>query len=530
MAIASSPATEAEAAPPSVLPETPQAPIGAFNVKAWLDELLNRHPAVGMAVGVVREGRLDSFYGQGFADLTSRVPITEDTVFRIASISKTFTAIAVMQLWEQGRIDLDTAANVYLRAYELVPDRANWRDTTVRQLLTHTGGIPEQAHPLGIFQRDYGESVALDERMPSLAEYYRGGLRVAVEPGTVFMYGDHSFATLGQIVEDVSGLSLAAYFRAHIFDPLGMSDTDILRSEHMESRLATGYKLAARGPIRITPREWITAGASNIYSTTRDMSRYVAALLGGGSNDHGTILQPATLATMLEAHYQPDPRFPGMGLGFFRADLGGHLGVEHQGILPGFNSQMWVAPNDGLGVLAFTNGASQAVMWMPPEFGRLLSELLGVAAAGVHSDMPQHPEVWGELCGWYSIPIPITAIRSRMIFGAGAEVFVRGGELRCRFLNPIPALYKGLPLHPDNTDDPYMFSTDFFGRVVFAREAGSGKTSLHLDMQPISLRKQPEHTNPRRWVARGAAAIAAIALANAARRRSLRTTGKTEGA
>ena len=123
-----------------------------------------------------------------------------------------------MQLWEQGLIDLDAPANDYLRAYRLTPAKQGFRPTTLRQLLTHSGGIPEQVPSYGFLLPDYGESVKLGRRVPSLAEYYRGSLRVAVEPGTMFIYGDHSFATLGQIVEDVSGKSLDRYFRDHIFD------------------------------------------------------------------------------------------------------------------------------------------------------------------------------------------------------------------------------------------------------------------------------------------------------------------------
>ncbi|MGH3480487.1 MAG: serine hydrolase domain-containing protein, partial [Nocardioidaceae bacterium] len=93
--------------------------VDRLEMKAKVDEILNRRPAVGLAVGVVRNGRLEFFHGHGVADIGSNAPITEDTVFRIASITKTFTAIAVMQLWEQGLVGLDAPANDYLRAFRL---------------------------------------------------------------------------------------------------------------------------------------------------------------------------------------------------------------------------------------------------------------------------------------------------------------------------------------------------------------------------------------------------------------------------
>jgi CubicO group peptidase (beta-lactamase class C family) len=94
----------------------------------------------------------------------------------------------------------------------------------------------------------FGESFGLDERLPTLAEYYDGRLRLSVEPGTTFTYTDHGFATLGQIVEDVSGQPLDRYLREHIFVALGMADTDLLRSDRVTSRLATGYTLGSNGP------------------------------------------------------------------------------------------------------------------------------------------------------------------------------------------------------------------------------------------------------------------------------------------
>jgi CubicO group peptidase (beta-lactamase class C family) len=109
--------------------------------------ILNRRPAVGLAVGVVRDGRLEDFAGHGLADIASGAPVTEDTVFRIASVTKTFTAIAVLQLWELGLLDLDAPANRYLRAYHLIPAKASFRPATVRHLLTHTAGSVRSSTP-----------------------------------------------------------------------------------------------------------------------------------------------------------------------------------------------------------------------------------------------------------------------------------------------------------------------------------------------------------------------------------------------
>ena len=491
-------------------PAAEGAPIGneldGAALQTRIGQILNRWPAVGLAVAVIRDGRLTFFDGHGLADIASGSRMTEDTVFRVASISKTFTAIAVMQLCEQGLIDLDAPANAYLRAFQLIPADSSFPPATVRHLLTHTAGIPEVLRASDLLRPDWGDSVPLGTPIPSLAEFYGLGIPLVTAPGTNFAYTNHAFAALQQIVEDVSGMSYAHYLRLRIFTPLGMVDTDIVRAERLTGRLATGYVLGARGPEPVVDREWVTAGASSIYSTLRDMARYVTALLGGGSNRHGSILKPATLASMFDSHYRPDPRIPGMGLGFDRNDTHGHRVVGHGGILPGFNSQMFVAPDDGVGIVAFTNGARRAMLWLPTETGRLLNQVLGVPDDAIREDVPQRPETWPELCGWYFPQGSKTDVRARLMLGAGARVHVRGDRLRLRVLSPIPALYRGFDLHPDDEADPYAFRIDLaeFGlpqaRILFSHAPDGNVAGVHLDLFPMSLRKRPAHE--RAWARR----------------------------
>jgi len=287
--------------------------IDQLEISAKIDAILNRWPAVGLAVGVVRDGALE-FAAHGVANIESAIPVTENTVFRIGSITKTFTAVAVMQLWEQGLIDLDAPANDYLRAFRLLPAKEGWRPATTRHLLTHTAGVPEWLHPLRMINSGwFAETFPLDQRVPTLAQYYQGGLRLAAEPGTIWTYTDHGFATLGQIVEDVSRQPLDRYFRDRIFEPLGMTDTDLLRSPRLAVRLATGYRIRSDGAKAVIDRQGVTPAAGSIYSTPLDMARYIAALLAGGAGEHGSILRPDTVALMFQPHYQPDPRIPGYG-------------------------------------------------------------------------------------------------------------------------------------------------------------------------------------------------------------------------
>lgn len=473
----------------------PTAP-PSFNeraMKARLAELLNRHPSVGLAVGLVRDGSLDFFYGHGAADIESNRPITEDTVFRIGSITKTVTAIAAMQLWEQGLLDIDAPVSEYLRAYKLIPAKAAHRLPTVRHLLTYTAGLPQCVYLSRAFKPVLGEMVTFGQRVPSLAEFYRGELHLVTEPGTMHVYSNHSFATLGQIIEDVTGEPLDRYFREHIFGPLGMEQTDLVRSDRVTHGLATGYELRSRGPRPVGDCELITVGGGSIYSTTRDMARYAAALLGGGANKHGSVMKPETLAAMFAPQYQPDPRIPGVGFAFYRRDLGGHLVVEKDGLMPGFGSQISVAPRDGVGAVAFTNGTRGAHFWLGNEVSGLLGQVLGVPDDALRTDVPHHPEIWSELCGRYSFRGSFRDIQKWFI--AGAEVFVRRAQLMLRALTPIPALYRGVLLHPDDERDPYAFKVDLsalgvgLSRVLFSRDPTRGTTSLYLDPVPMSFDK-----------------------------------------
>ena len=139
-----------------------------------LAAISSRHPTVGLAAGVIRNGRLSSFYGHGLADIASHTPVTEDTVFRVGSLTKTFTAIAILQLCEQRLVNLDAPAGEYLRAYRLIPAKPGHRPPTVWQLLTHTAGLPQLVYPARAFQPALGETVAYGQPAPTLAEFYRG--------------------------------------------------------------------------------------------------------------------------------------------------------------------------------------------------------------------------------------------------------------------------------------------------------------------------------------------------------------------
>jgi CubicO group peptidase (beta-lactamase class C family) len=491
-----------------------------LDLHAKVAEALDRWPSAGLAVGVVADGSLEWFLAHGLADIASNTPVTQDTVFRVGSITKTFTAIAVLQLWEQGLVDLDAPANHYLHAFQLVPTRTSFRPATVRHLLTHTAGVGYWRRLSDLLRPGVGSGDRAGRSgAPPLADYYRRGLPVEVQPGTKWVYSNHGFAALGQVVEDVTGQPLDRYLREQLFAPLGMDHTDLARSERVRPRLATGYVLRARGLKPVADREVLTPGGGAAYSTTADMVRYVGALLHGGANEQGSVLKPETLASMFQPHFQPDPRVPGMGLGFELGEEGGHATVVKTGILSGFHSAMMLAPEAGVGVVVLTNtGGLDGRGGSEPLAAALLRRLLGLPDQAIRADIAVRPETWSELCGWYSPdPGPVTNLMLRALLGAGAEVKVQRGQLLLKPLTPVPALRRGLRLYPDDPDDPWVFRVEFpdYGksfRVVFSRGPEDEGAPMRLLLDVMSFHKRPEVRNPRRWLngvlAAGAATLA----------------------
>ena len=507
------------------------APINELDMKPKVAEALDRRPSAGLAVVLVRNGSLEWFLGHGVADVESKEPITEDTVFRIGSITKTFTAIAVMQLCERGLVDLDAPANDYLRTFRLIPAKPSFRPT-VRHLLTHTAGIGYWRRLSDLLQPGVGSGDRAGRSgAPPLGEYYRRGLPVEVEPGTKWAYSNHGFAALGQIVEDVTGQPFEDYARERIFEPLGMDHTDLVRSERVRSRLATGYVLRSRGLNPVADREVPTPGGGGMYSTAQDVARYIAALQRLYAGRQDLVLKPETLASMFRPHFQLDPRLPGMGIAFELGEESGHKTIGKAGIVSGFHSAIVLAPEVRIGVVVLSNtGGLDGRNATALLAAALVRRRLGLPDQAIRTDIPARPETWSEICGWYSPdPGPVINLLTRALMGAGAEVTVHHGQLMLRPLHPVPAIRRGMRLHPDDPNDPWAFRVEMpeYGinlRVVFSQSPEQGRTVTRLLTDTFSFQKRPDARNPRPWV-QGALLAGATAIAVQQRRKGQRLRG-----
>ncbi len=493
-------------------------------------DVMNRNTLPGLAVGVVAGSELVYAHGFGLADISGGREVTPDTVFRIGSISKTFTAIGLMQLWEQGRFGLDDPVNDYLKAFKVEHPDPSAPPVTFRHLLTHTAGIGEapSLRTLLNFRNVFGLAAREGETVPPLGEYYGGLLRTEVYPGAKWAYANHGFATLGQLIEDISGQPFESYMLERVFRPLGMNKTDFLRSERVRSQLAAGYQIKKGLLEPVKYMEIAVRAAGSMFSSVNEMAKYVAALLNGGANESGSVLRPDTLAMMMEPHYQIDPRLTAIGLAFWIDRVGDHRVVSHGGGWPGFTSSMAVAPDDGVGIVVFTNATT---LLAPHSVALgLLRRILDVPDPATQLPRPgllERPHVWRELVGSYG-PKPglLTNARIWMMFGGEAEVVVRDHRLAIRALTG--PLRKGLPLYQVNGPDALAFETVFEGEaipVVFQPDATGRIECLCIGgMGPQTLYKRSrfESVKFRAQVALGSAAVAALWAARRCRRREER--------
>jgi hypothetical protein len=318
-------------------------------------------------------------------------------------------------------------------------------------------------------------------------------------------------------VEDVSGESLGQYLRGHIFGPLGMDSTGLALSGQLRAGLATGYTLRRRGLRPVTPREVPTPAGGGLYSTPADMARYLTALLHGGANEHGRVLNADSVRTLFRPHFQPDPRVAGMALGFEPHTERGRVLICKGGTINGFLSALEMAPEDGIGVVVLTNTGGLDNRGVPePIAAALTRRLLGMPDNPVREDVAPHPEVWETLRGWYAPDAgPVTNLFARAGFGAGVEVAVRHRQLVLRPLTPVPGLWDAMVLHPDDPGDPRVYRVEFpkydkTWRVVFTDD-----TPARLLLDVMSFQKRPDWNNPRRW----GAGIAAAGVVGAVIRR-----------
>lgn len=481
-------------------------------------KIFNEHITPGLAVGIIHDGKLIYTRSLGYANLETGRQITSDTVFRIMSISKTFTSLAVMQLWEQGKLDLEDPVNRHLRGLQILKkpiltaprcdDPESAPPVRIRHLLTHTAGIGETRTFLDIKRPVVGLAAKPDSRILSMPEYYSGLLRAEIDPDEKWAYANHAFGVLAYLIECVSGEPFDQYMRAHIFEPLGMFKSDYVLSERVRGELAQGYMWKKN---RFDPYPYLrlnTPGCGGIFSTVNEMAKYTAAMMNGGANEHGRVIKPETLKMMMSPHYQTGV-FK-MGLGFFLEEFAGHLVAEHGGGWPGFISSMRVIPDQKLAAVAFTNCSSDASTYATEELlYRLLGEKSPLEKPKSNPVLQRH-ENWAELSGYYG-PKPGYLTNVRYWGGQNGEtrVYVQNGKLMLNgFLKNAKS---GIALENNAADNPDSFR-GYQGayplKVMFGRDA-QGRVN-RLEMGNYVLYKRPYRQSMQFMLHAGISALAGV--------------------
>jgi len=431
-------------------------------------EFMNKYALSGMGVGVVQDGKLIYAKGFGLADASTNKAVTPDTIFRIGSISKTFTAIGIMQLWEKGKFKLDDPVNSFLKSFQVLHPDPYAPPVTFQHLLTHTSGIGEM--------RSTGELVKsilmpgssfqkFKKHVPPLQEYYNGLLEPDVYPEKKWAYANNAFATLGQLIEDISGEPFADYMRRNVFDALGMYKSDYVLTDRVKDELAQGYQLKKCKLEAVPYFEFPGYAAGTVMSSVNEMAIYLAALMNGGSNEFGSVLKPETIKKMLTPYYQEDPHLASMGLGFFLEDLDGHPAAWHGGSLAGFNAAMWVAPGDKLGVVAFANSNTRAIYSFAESVLRSLIGLDKFSERLPRPDIPRSPHMWKEFIGTFGLSKGFNSnARAWENFGGEIEIYVKDQKLMLRSL--MGAYKNGIVLYPVDDNDPLAFENVTDGKLL----------------------------------------------------------------
>ena len=376
------PARRASVAPPARFadPDRVAKLTAAFpEVDRLFQGFAERSRVPGIAYGIIIDGRLVHVGTSGLREVATRAPIDSTSVFRIASMTKSFTALAILQLRDEGKLSLEDPAEKY------VPELATLRyptsdapKITIRHLLTHGAGFPED-NPWGDQQL-----AATDAEMAAMM---RAGIPFSNAPGMVYEYSNYGFAILGRIVANVSGVPYARYVRERILQPLGMTMTTLEAANVPPQRLAHGYR---RQDDAWLEEKQLPDGAfgamGGMLTSISDLGRYVAFMLDAWPPRDGPETGPVRRSSVREmqqlARYSGATAVRDTSAGTITLNAGGYgyglrvaqtclfrTSVSHTGGLPGFGSLMRWLPEHGVGIVAlgnltytsWTNPAEQAM-------------------------------------------------------------------------------------------------------------------------------------------------------------------------
>jgi len=331
-------------------------------IDAYVAAALEADRVPGAAWAIVHDDSIVHVRGVGTA--AKGQAITGDTPFLIGSMSKTFTALAIMQLVEQGRVELDAPVQRYLSWFR-VADAAASRAITVRHLLLHTSGIPTAA------DRATGEDRSLAGHVRALH-----GVSLSDSPGNAHRYASPNYLVLGAIFESVTGVPYATQVKRAILTPLGMTHSFTDQSAAIADGMAQGHRYWFGFPVAATlPHESDRLPTAALISSAADLARFLIAQRAGVPRAGGGVLSPAGLSAMQTGGVTADGFAYGFGWRVSR--LNGVRAVHHGGIVPNFRGKMVMLPDSGWGVVVLTNASSSLPLPLAPTSHRIADAVAG---------------------------------------------------------------------------------------------------------------------------------------------------------
>ena len=288
--------------------------------------------------------------GYGVADLETKTKVnSEFSIFGVASISKTFVGTAIMQLYEKGKVKLDEDINTYLKSFQI--ENKFGQPITIKHLLTHTAGFDE---------RNLGTWVSSEEKVIPLSQHLKKRMPPQIRPaGEALTYSNYSYALLGLIVEEVSGIPFHEYVAKMILRPLNMNYSGFKWQPELKENYVTSYLQNENQLIPFDVNFILNYPAGSFRSTAADMSHFISMYLNQGKYRETQILDSTTMAFMHESafkHFEESDR--GWLMGFYESQWNGLKVIEHAGDFQGFASNLFLIPEKNLGLFLSINASS----------------------------------------------------------------------------------------------------------------------------------------------------------------------------
>ncbi|MGN7296052.1 serine hydrolase domain-containing protein [Ferdinandcohnia sp. SAFN-114] len=308
------------------------------DVDEYVSNYIEKNGLPGAAIVIVKDGKV--IYEKGYGHDSEGNPLTAKSKMGIASGTKPFTAFAVLQLVDEGKIKLDDPIVQYLP--ELTFDDERWKQITVRQLLSHTSGVP---NPTIVAQAN-----TLKEGVERFHDW-----KLQSDPGKQYAYSNANYWTLAFLVEKISGMTFNDYLNQNVFLPIGMNDSiSLVNSEDIEEYgISRGFVTLYGNAIPWTELEKMFSGSGSIFTTASDMGKWLSMHTSEGKNENG---EPLLSQKLLKASYSPQPGSEKYGLGWSISSPNiKPARISHSGSISTFQSQQDIVPSSGYAVAVLLN-------------------------------------------------------------------------------------------------------------------------------------------------------------------------------